>query len=241
MEFPRMPSRNIFRIGVVGQGHATLCWRNLVGALACCVTMVVLAKWFTNLPGWRDVIVSENGPVEAMSAGVWFMATVWCLATGWRASHHRIEWLGLTALCLLLGLRELDAHVWATGWNLDKLANYWNPSFPLWERLLVVGFMIIPTMAVLVMLCFRIWTRLGEAWNTRAPWFGQIAVGGILLGFCVLLDKVDAYYLPILGLEDAQLFFMGMEEFAEYVLGVYVVSALWPYWQETISPNNTET
>lgn len=241
MEFPRMPSRNTSPVWGVGQGQAQLFWGNLVGALACCVTMILLAKWFTNLPGWQDVIVAENGPVETMSAGVWFMSMVWCLAAGWRHSHHRVEWLGLTALCLLLGLRELDAHVWATGWNLDKPANYWNPGFPLWERLLVVSCMIIPTMFVGVVCCSRMWTRVGEAWNRGAPWIGQMTVGGILLGFCMLLDKVGAYYLPLFGLEDAQLFFMGMEEFGEYVLGVYSVSVLWPYWQETISWNKTDS
>ena len=238
-EFPQGQSQNISFVGVEGERPAQLFLGNLVGALVFCLTMIVLAKWFTNLPEWRDVIVSENGPVERMSAGVWFMASVWCLAAGWRHSHYRVEWLGLTTVCFLLGLRELDAHLWATGWNLDKLANYWNPRFPLWERLLVIGLMIIPTLAVGAVLCFRMWTRLGEAWNRRAPWIGQVTVGGLLLGFCLLLDKVDAYYLPLFGWEGEQLFFMGMEEFGEYVLGVYTVSVLWPYWQETLRPNGT--
>jgi hypothetical protein len=201
--------------------------------------MIILAKALTNLPGWRDVIASENGPVERMSAAVWFMATVWCLAAGWKHSGYRIEWLGLTTVCLLFGLRELDAHVWATGWNLDKLANYWNPRFPLWERLLLIGCMIIPTMTVGAVLCSRIWARLGEAWNTRAPWIGQITVGGILLTVCLLLDKLDATDLSLLGVENTQLFFMGMEEFGEYVLGIYTVSVLWPYWQEIFHPKDT--
>ena len=235
-EFPRVSSRNISRIEALGEGPARLFLGNLVGALAFCFSMMVLAKWFTNLPGWQDVIVSENGPVERMSAGVWFMAMVWCLAAARRPSHYRIEWLGLTTVCLLLGLRELDAHVWTTGWNLDKLANYWNPRFPLWERLMVIGLMIIPTITVGAVLCTRIWPRLSEAWNSRAPWIGQMTVASILLGFCLLLDKVDAYFLPLLGLEGAQIFFMGMEEFSECVLGVYTVSVLWPYWQKTFRP-----
>ena len=94
-------------------------------------------------------------------------------------------------------------------------------------------------MAAGAMLRSRMWTRLGEAWNSGAPWIGQITVGGILLGFCLLLDKVNAYFLPLLGLDAAQLFFMGMEEFGEYVLGVYAVSVLWPYWQETFRPHDT--
>lgn len=217
-----------------------LCWRNLAEALFFCLTMTLWAKWSTNLPGWGDVIASENGPVEMMSAGVWFVATVWCLTAGLSHSHHRIEWLGLTALCLLFGLRELDAHVWSTGWNLDKVANYWNPGFPIWERLLVIGGMIIPVMVIGIVLCFRIWSRLAAAWNSRAPWIGQLTLGGMLLSFCVVVDKVHGYYLPFLGLEDAQLVFMGLEEFGEYVLGIYTVSVLWPYWQATLPFHRTD-
>ena len=240
-ESPRVSSPLAVFVRALGERHAQLIWGNLVGALVFCVTMVVLAIGSTNVPNWQDVIVSENGPVESMSAGVWFMATVWCFVAGWRYSRYRIEWLGLTTLFLLFGLRELDAHVWATAWNIDKLSNYWNPRFPLWERLLVVGLMIIPTLAVGVMLCSRIWARLGQAWHSHAPWIGQMTVGGILLGFCFLFDKMGAYYLPLLGLEGAQLLFMGMEEFGEYVLGVYTVSVLWPYWQEAFSPNGTSS
>jgi hypothetical protein len=238
-EFPGVPSQKAFLFWTLGERPVQLFWGNLGGALVFCVTMIVLAKWFTNLPGWRDVIVSENGPVERMSAGVWFMVTVWCLAAGWRHSPNRIEWLGLTTVCLLFGLRELDAHLWATDWNLDKLANYWNPRFPLWERLLVIGFMIIPTMLVGAVVCYRMWLRVEDAWNSRSPWIGQMTVGGILLGFCLLLDKVNAYYLSLFGLEGTQQIFMGMEEFGEFVLGVYTVSVLWPYWQETFFPINT--
>lgn len=239
--FPQMPSDKPSLLADTRQRHVQLCWRNLVEALFFCLTMTFLAKWSTNLPAWGDVIASENGPVEMMSAGVWFVATVWCLTAGLSHSHHRIEWLGLTALCLLFGLRELDAHVWATGWNLDKFANYWNPRFPLWERLLVIGCMMIPIMVGGMVLCSRIWTRLAADWNSRAPWIGQLTLGGILLSFCVVLDKVHGYYLPLLGLESSQLFFVGLEEFGEYVLGIYTVSVLWPYWQAPLPFHNTDS
>lgn len=241
LEIHQMPSDKSSLPRDRSPGHVHLCWRNLAEAVFFCLTMTLLAKWSTNLPGWADVIASENGPVEMMSAGVWFVATVWCLTASLSQSHFRIEWLGLMALCLLFGLRELDAHVWATGWNLDKFANYWSPRFPLWERLLVIVCMMIPIMVIGMVLCFRIWARLAEAWNRRAPWIGQMMMGGVLLGLCVILDKVHAYYLPLLGLEDAQLFFMGMEEFGEYVLGIYSVSVLWPYWQASLPFHHTDS
>ncbi len=166
------------------------------------------------------------------------MTTVWCFAAGLKNLPYRIEWLGLTMFSLLFGLRELDAHLWATGWNLDKLANYWNPRFPLWEQLLIAGFFFL-LVAIAISLGFRLWIRLKEEKTFQAPWIGQLMAGSLLLVFCLLLDKVDAYYLPLLGLDGTQKFFMGMEEFGEFVLGVYAVSALWPYWQDIFSPQHS--
>lgn len=210
---------------------------NLWKAFVFCVMMLGLALWSSDLPNWQDVIVSENGPVERMSAGVWFMAAVWCVAAGWKNHSHRVEWLGFTILFLLFGLRELDAQVWATGWNLEKFANYWNPRFPLWERLLVIGFMILPTMAAGAVLCARLWTRLGEARTSRAHWISHMAAGGMLLGICMVLDRIAVFTLPQVDLEISRLIIMGIEEFGEFVLAVYVVSVLWPYWQGIFSPD----
>lgn len=227
---------------VKGGAHGVkrLLWRNFFGACLFCVTMVVLAKWSTGLAGWPDVLVAENGPVERMSAGAWFMTTVWCLTAGWKNSFYRIEWFGLTIFSLLFGLRELDAHLWATGWNLDKLSNYWSPRFPQWEQLFIAGFFLL-MVAIGVSLGFRLWIRLKKDKNYQTPWFGQLMAGILLLMFCLLVDKVDAYYLPLLGLDGTQVIFMGIEEFGEFVLSVYAVSALWPYWQENFSPQNPDS
>jgi hypothetical protein len=224
-------------VEAVAEETAPLFRGNLWEAFVFCVMMVVLALWSSDLPNWQEVIVAENGPVERMSAGMWFMAMVWCLAAAWKNASHRIEWLGFTTLFLLFGLRELDAQVWATGWNLEKFVNYWNPRIPLWERLLVIGFMILPTMAVAAVLCARIWARLGAAWTRRAPWIGQMTAGGIFLVVCMVLDKMAGLEFPLVDFETSQLIIMGMEEFGELVLAVYVVSVLWPYWQEIFSPN----
>lgn len=134
-----------------------------------CAVVIVLAKWATELSEWRDVISSENGPVERMSAAIWFMGFVWCLAAAWVQRMRAVEWLSIAMLLLLFGLRELDAHIWSTGWNLDKLANYWNPRFPLSERLLVLGIMVLPCMVVGLMLCLRFWKTIGQAWRAENP------------------------------------------------------------------------
>ena len=144
-----------------------------------------------------------------------------------------VEWLSVAMFLLLFGLRELDAHIWATGWNLDKLANYWNPRFPLGERLLVLGLMVLPCMAVGVMLCLRASKIIGQAWKAGESWLSHLALGVMLLVLCLILDKVGPYGLPLFGVgESGQIFLMGIEEFLEFVLAVYMMVTLWPYLQE---------
>ena len=201
-----------------------------------CAVVLVLAKWGTGLPAWRDVLVSESGLVERMSAAVWFMGFVWSFVAACCDRFRRIEWLLVSPFLLLLGLRELDAHVWATGWNLDKLANYWNPQFPLSERILVLGLMVLPCIVVGGMLSLRLWQSLIPAWRTGEPWLSHVAWGLALLIFCLTLDKIGPYVLPILGIGDiGQMVFMEIEEFSEFVLAVFTVASLWPYLQVALN------
>lgn len=204
--------------------------KHLLSAIIFCSVLVILAKVTLSHLDWVGVICSENGPVERMSAGLWFMVFCWCMAVAWVEAPYRKEWLALGGMFLLLGLRELDAQRWVTGWNLDKLNNFFNPQFPLWERLMVVGLMVLPAGALVVALLHSAWVYLSKTKNWKVPWLGQLLTGGSLLLGCVLLDKVDAYYLPLLGIEEEQLFLMGVEEFMEFVLAAYVVSVLWPYY-----------
>jgi len=133
-----------------------ICSKHLIQAIIFCTAVIVLVKSGTGLPEWREVIASENGPVERMSAAVWFMGFVWSLAAAYVQRARAVEWLSAAMFLLLFGLRELDAHIWSTGWNLDKLANYWNAQYPLSERILVLAFMVVPCLAVGGMLCLRL-------------------------------------------------------------------------------------
>ena len=136
----------------------------------------MLAKWGTGLPEWQEVIASENGPVERMSAAVWFMGFVWSLAAAYVQRARAVEWLSVAMFLLLFGLRELDAHIWSTGWNLDKLANYWNTQYPLSERILVLAFMVVPCLAVGGMLCLRLLQSIGPAWRSGELWLSHLVV-----------------------------------------------------------------
>ncbi len=197
--------------------------------------VVVLAKWGTEFPEWGAVIAAENGPVERISAAVWLMGFAWALMASWCDKVLRVDWL-LVAICLLLfGLRELDAHRWATGWNLDKLANYWNPEFPLVEKQIVLGFMVLPCLIVGAILSWRLWQSIGSAWSAGAYWLSHLAVVFTLLVVCLTLDKIGAYVLPFMGVgESGQITLMLIEEFLEMALAVFSLVSLWPYLIESL-------
>jgi hypothetical protein len=213
-----------------------LCSKNLIQAIIFCSSVIVLAKWGTGLPEWRDVIASENGPVERMSAAVWFMGFVWSLVAAYVQRARTVEWLSVAMFLLLFGLRELDAHVWSTGWNLDKIANYWNIQYPLSERILVLALMVVPCLAVGGMLCLRLWQSIGPAWRAGESWLSHVAVAVALLVVCLTLDKVGSYVLPFLGMSDVgEVFVMIIEEFLEFMLAVFTMAVLWVYLQEALN------
>jgi len=215
---------------------SNLCSKHLIQAIIFCTAVIVLAKWGTGLPEWREVIASENGPVERMSAAVWFMGFVWSLAAAYVQRVRAVEWLSVAMFLLLFGLRELDAHIWSTGWNLDKLANYWNTQYLLNQRILVLALMVVPCLAVGGMLCLRLWQSIGPAWRTEEPWLSHLVVGVALLVVCLTLDKVGSYALPFLGIGDVgQVFVMVLEEFLEFMLAVFTMTVLWPYLQEALN------
>ena len=212
------------------------CSKDLIQAIIFCTSVIVLAKWGTGLREWQEVIASENGPVERMSAAVWFMGFVWSLAAAYVQRARAVEWLSVAMFLLLFGLRELDAHIWSTGWNLDKLANYWNTQYPLSERILVLALMVVPCLAVGGMLCLRLWRSIGPAWRTGEPWLSHLVVVVALLVVCLTLDKAGPYALPFLGVSDVwQVFVMVIEEFLEFMLAVFTMIALWPYLQESLN------
>lgn len=207
----------------------------LLTASLFCGALVILAKGTLSNLDWVGVVCSENGPVERMSAGLWFMVCCWCIAVGWEQGLYRKVWLALGGMFLLLGLRELDAQRWVTGWNLDKLTNFFNPQFPLWERLVVVGLMVLPALGLMGYLLHAGWVHLWKAKTWRVSWMKQLLLGCGLLLCSLLLDKVEAYILPVVGLEEGRFYFMGIEEFIEFVLAAYAVSVLWPYWLKTLA------
>lgn len=207
----------------------------LIQATLFNVFIVILTNWGTGVSEWKDVVAAEYAPVERISAALWFMGMVWCGASAIISTTNKIDWLVLTFFMLLLGLRELDAHIWSTGWNLDKLANYWNPTYPLHERMLAIGLMVIPSIFVAGIGCIRVGKRFLPGWSQGEGWVGHLIVAIVLLVGCLVLDKVGPYILPDLGVSPENIMaVMALEEFLECLLATYAMVVLWPYWEETL-------
>ena len=225
--------------GVATHSVPLRCLMNFVHAVVFSTGVVVVAKWGLGFPAWESVIAAENGPVERMSAAIWFMGFVWGVAAAYLQRKRGIEWLSIALFLLLFGLRELDAHIWSTGWNLDKLANYWNPQYPLHEKLIVLGLMVLPCLIVGFVLCVRFWQTMIHAWRTKESWLWHLLLGVIVLVFCLTIDKVGPYVLPLIGIgKPGQVVMMVIEEFLELVLGVFAIVSLWPYLRETFHCSN---
>jgi hypothetical protein len=76
----------------------------LIQAIIFCTAVIVLVKSGAGLSEWREVIASENWPVELMSAAVWFMGFVWSLAAAYVQRGRAVEWLIVAMFLLLFGL-----------------------------------------------------------------------------------------------------------------------------------------
>ena len=213
----------------------TRCLYHVAQAVMVVAIGIVLAKWITGILDWQDVIATENGPVERMSAAFWLMGCIWCLGAAYSQRDLAIEWLSVAMFFLLFGVRELDAHVWATGWNLDKMANYWNPQYSLQERVLVLGVLFFFCLVVGWILRNRLWKAARKAWSESEAWFTHLLLGLGLLVLCLTLDKVGPYGLLVFEISDSgQIMLMIIEEFLELVLSVFALISLWPYLEKAL-------
>ncbi len=190
-------------------------------------------------PEVADAYVQEWELIERMSAGVWFIVTSWCLVAAFLAQTHKGEWAIGSIFFFLLGFRELDGHIWMTGWNLDKLALYWNPSIPFHERFLILDF-------GLVLLCWTIfvfppkrWKALWQAYQSNVQWTKAVLLWVMILVLAMLLDK--SVYLPMYHetpFSHLDVIRGIFEESLELTLGLYTLFLLFPLWvQVLLFPN----
>ena len=186
-------------------------------------------------PAVTNAYVQEWDIIERMSAGIWFLASVWCAVSAIQAKLYTREWISGTMFFFLLGFRELDGHIWLLGWNLDKLALYWNASIPFHERFFIVClgcallswmFFVFPT---------RRWKALWAAYQAGAQWTRDVLLWLLVIITAMLIDK--SVYLPMYRqASDPSIDVLRgiVEESLELTLGLYTLFLLFPLWTQVI-------
>jgi len=173
--------------------------------------------------------------IERISAGIWFMASVWCVASTVQDPNHKREWISGSIFFFLLGFRELDGHIWLLGWNLDKLALYWNPSIPFHERLLVLCLGVTLISWTVFVFPPQSWKIFWAAYQSGAQWTHDVSLWLLLLVTTMLIDK--AVYLPMFrqSSDPYRDVLRGIvEESLELTLGLYTLFLLFPLWTQTL-------
>ena len=186
-------------------------------------------------PELTDAYTQEWDVIERMSAGVWFMATVWCAASAMQAKDNAREWVSGSILFFLLGFRELDGHIWMFGWNLDKLVLYWKPAIPFHERLLVlcIGFLILSWL--ISVFPPRRWKHAWMAYQAGAQWTRDVLLWLILIVSAMLIDK--SVYLPMYRQSSNPSLDVVrgiVEESLELTLAFYTLLLLFPLWSQAL-------
>ncbi len=186
-------------------------------------------------PTIADAYTQEWDLIERMSAGVWFIATAWCLVAAFLGPTHKREWMTGSMFFFLLGFRELDGHIWLTGWNLDKLALYWNPSIPFHQRFLILCLGLTLLWWVLSVFPFPKWKTLWMNYRSKVPWTKAVLLWMFILVTTMLLDK--SVYLPMYHetpFQHLDIVRGVFEESLELTLGVYTLFLLFPLWVQVV-------
>lgn len=152
-------------------------------------------------PAQRDLLLTEHGLIEQLSAGLWLLAAGTVM---WRARLSRVS-LSFALLFLLFCVRETGLPKWLipSGKALLRPAYYLNEATPLFQRLLIASLLI----AALVALChvayagLRYYFRRGGFYAEDGHWF--LAAAGVLVlsqGFEALPDRLALTSASLRGL-----------------------------------------
>lgn len=155
----------------------------LLAALAASVAAVVMLvlSGERSLVGW---LVSEQGPLERTAATLWFVLALALLR--WGGGLNRCS-LGLVAICLLFGARELDLHRLIADTSMLKTHFYRDGGLG-WAQKALGGTL---ALAVLATLAWASWIN-GAEFLRRRLWlraWGRIVLAAI--GVLVLSKVMD--------------------------------------------------
>lgn len=190
-------------------------------------------------PKISNTYINEGGLIQQVSAGFWFIATAWCAVVSFRTRTYTKEWITGTLFFFLLGFRELDGQKWLTGWNIDKLDRYWNPSIPFHERLILLCLILMLLSWVLFVFPPRRWKIFWLAHQSGSHWTRAILIWILLLGIGMFFDK--ALHLPMIDQISYPFFnvLRGiLEESFEVALAFYTLLLLFPLWIQALLFSN---
>ena len=120
------------------KSHSYLLYGFTVSGLIALIVVLAIID-----PDTRDILIQEDGPIEALSAIGYFV----CLIPLLRHKETDAESLFCIAVFLMIfGMRELDFHARFTTMSMTKIEFYVSPHVPIFEKMIGV--------AVFVLLCY---------------------------------------------------------------------------------------
>lgn len=190
------------------------------GALTVALSSVFLA--FST--GGLASVTTESGPVEIVSALLWFGAAVsyvWLCAPGVLAKSWHVP-----TLFLLFAAREMDFDKRFLSEGVFKARQYSGDS-PIWEKL--IGLIVLAlVITVLVRLVRRNWHDVISGLRHNVGWCWALATAGTFAFVSKMLDGLDRKLLPY-GVElskSSVLTFTAVEELLELAFVVLTILAI---------------
>lgn len=132
-------------------------------------------------------LVSEEGPFEMMAAWLWFVLAFVCIRNLGYAQAYPV---GLAALSVIFGARELDFHRQLTADSIFKINYYRITGAPLAEKLVagLVATALLLLIGWLLAGALRYFIRT-QAWHM--VWGRLVILGSILLVLAKLFDSAS--------------------------------------------------
>ena len=205
--------------------------QNISGLWIIGLSILLLAGAISILP--EEVVrelISENGPVETISALLYLVAAG-VLLKMW-STTRRGAILSSSCVSLLLGLRELDFHSRFTTMGIFKTKFYVSSTVPIMEKMIVTA-IVLTLLYCLIRYLANNRTIFFAHLKQRKTW--ALAVAAAI--FCIITSKVlDGNSEPFQHLlfwhQAPELFIWTLEEVMEMAIPAFILVAAFSYRNE---------